>query len=116
MQPSRFQNLSSLKRVHTASFSMSRTYLASCLRKLMTFSSTIEGTAQPPEPMRRRSIVSPESVIVIGPTIEPLRAAKRCSSSRRASTVTSRSSMIGSDSSCSSNVFCLVSPIVCFVM
>ena len=67
MQLLRFQNLSSLKRVHTASFSMSRTYLASCLRKVMTFSSTIEGTAQPPEPMRRRSMVSPVSVMVIGP-------------------------------------------------
>ena len=81
----------------------------------MTFSSTIEGTAQPPEPIRRRSMVSPVSVMVIGPTIEPLRAAKRCSSSRRASTVTSRSSMMGSDSSCSSKVLCFVSPIVCLV-
>ena len=66
MQLSRFQNLSSLKRVHTASFSMSSTYFASCLRKVMTFSSTIEGTAQPPEPIRRRSMVSPLSVMVIG--------------------------------------------------
>ena len=115
MQLLRFQNLSSLKRVQTASFSISRTYLASCLRKPMTFSSTIEGTAQPPEPMRRRSMVSPLSVMVIGPTIEPLRAAKRCSSSRRASSVTSRSSMIGSDSSCSSKVFWRVSPMVCLV-
>ena len=81
----------------------------------MTFSSTMEGTAQPPEPIRRRSMVSPVSVMVMGPTIEPLRAANRCSSSRRASTVTSRSSMIGSDSSCSSNVFCFVSPMVCLV-
>ena len=72
MQLLRFQNLSSLKRVHTASFSMRRTYLASCLRKVMTFSSTMEGTAQPPEPIRRRSMVSPVSVIVMGPTIEPL--------------------------------------------
>ena len=92
-----------------------RTYFASCLRKVITFSSTIEGTAQPPEPMRRRSIVSPVSVIVIGPTIEPLRAANMCSSSRSASSVTSRSSMIGSDSSCSSKVFCLESPIECLV-
>ena len=66
MQLLRFQNLSSLKRVHTASFSISSTYLASCLRKVMTFSSTIEGTAQPPEPIRRRSMVSPLSTMVIG--------------------------------------------------
>ena len=77
MQLLRFQNLSSLKRVHTASFSMSRTYLASCLRNVMTFSSTIEGTAQPPEPIRRRSMVSPMSVMVMGPTIEPLRVGEQ---------------------------------------
>ena len=71
MQLFRFQYLSSLNRVHTASFSMRRTYLASCLRNVMTFSSTIEGTAQPPEPIRRKSIVSPVSVMVMGPTIEP---------------------------------------------
>ncbi len=108
--------MSSLKRLQTASFSTSSTYFASCLPNWMTFSSTMDGTPQPPEPIRRRSIVSPESRIVIGPTIVPLREANRWSSSRRVSSATSRSSMIGSDSSCSSKVFCFVSPTVCFVM
>ena len=77
---------------------------------------TMEGTAQPPEPMRLRSMVSPESRMVTGPTIEPFREANRCSSSRSESSATSRSSMMGSDSSCSSKVFCRVSPMVCLVM
>ncbi len=38
----------------------------------MTSGSTMLGTAQPPEPMRRRSMVSPLSTMVIGPTMEPL--------------------------------------------
>ena len=112
----RFQNLSSLKRLQTASFSTSSTYFASCRPNWMTFSSTMEGTPQPPEPMRRRSMVSPESRMVMGPTMVPLREAKRCSSSRSASSATSMSSMMGSDSSCSSKVFCFVSPMVCLVM
>ena len=70
MQWLRLQNLSSLKRVQTASFSMSRTYFASCLRKVMTLLSTMEGTAQPPEPMRRRSIVAGVGDGE-GPTIDP---------------------------------------------
>jgi len=90
--------------------------LASFFRNWTTSSSTMEGTLHPPDPIRRRSITSPLSTMVSSPTMEPRLEANRCSSSRSASMVTSRSSMIGSDSSCSSKVFWVVSPSECLVM
>src|SRR6516165_2180812 len=56
-----FQNLSSFNRRHTASFSTSRMNLASHFLNSMMLSSTIDGIDQPPEPIRRPSIVSPAS-------------------------------------------------------
>jgi hypothetical protein len=110
------QNLSSLRRRHMASFSTSRMNLASHSRNWITSGSTMDGTDHPPVPMRRASMTSPPSTTVISPTMAPLLDANRCSSSRRLSSVTSRSSMIGSDSAWSSKVFSRVPAIVCLVM
>ena len=75
----------------------------------------MEGTEYPPLPSRVQSTRSPSSTNTTGPTMEPAFSARTCSSSRSAVRVTSRSSMIGSDSSCVSSVFSCESLMVCFV-
>src|SRR3989344_539176 len=93
-----FQNLSSLNLLQIVSFS------------------TIDGIDHPPEPILRKSIVSPASIIVRFPTIEPFCPARTCSSSLNEPSVISKSSIIGSDSDWSSHVSSDVSPIVCLVL
>ena len=75
-------------------------------RRISRYSgSTIDGTEYPPLPNLAQSTRSPSSPNTTGPTMLPLFSARTCNSSRRAASETSKSSMIGSDSSCVSNVF-----------
>ena len=110
------QKRSSLKRFQTVPFSTCRTNFASHFLNWITSGSTIDGSAYPPEPMRRQSISSPLSTSVMLPTIEPRFSANTCSSSRSTESATSRSSRIGSDSSCVSKVFSFVPATVCFAL
>ena len=102
------QNLSSLNRLHTVSFSTWRTKSASQLPNCITSGSQIEGIAYPPVPIFRQFISSPLSTIVMFPTIVPRFFANTCNSSRRLPSETSRSSRTVSLSPCSSNVFSFV--------
>ena len=112
----RSQNLSSLRRRQTASFSTSRTNFASHLRNWIDVLLD-DGRHRPAAGAQLPQVDGVAAVDEGERTDHRARLeAKRCSSSRSASMVTSRSSMIGSLSSCSSKVFCRVSPMVCLVM